>query len=493
MRKLISILLSALLMATAFSLCGQAAAPAASGKKLSVVTTIFPPYDFVRAVAGDNAEITMLLRPGTESHSYDPTPQDILKIKNCDVFIYGGGESDEWVEGVLESTDTSKMKIIALMDCVDVVEEEIVEGMQDEEEHSHDEDFEDSDVKDRPTFADWKGDWQSGYPYVLNGALDEAFEHKAEEDDSKTAEDYKKYYADAYRIEYNRIVIDDDTITYYTDKEVAKVKYEYKGVVILLNKSGQKRVRYQFQAVGETNGAPKYLQLSDHLIAPGERPEHFHLYNNNDGFEKLSKEFDNWPTFYPSSMTGADIMAELKGHDHEEEYDEHVWTSPANAKKIVQKICDTLVGLDSANANVYKNNTSAYIKKLDELDKAFKDVVKGAARKTLVFGDRFPFRYFADAYGLKYFAAFPGCSTETEASAATVAFLIDKVKAERIPVVFYIELSNEKIADTICEATGAKKLLLHASHNITRDDFRKGLTYLDIMTANVDTLKEALK
>ncbi|MDR1509918.1 MAG: metal ABC transporter substrate-binding protein [Synergistaceae bacterium] len=317
MKKLFLLMLSVLLAAAAFSFCGEAAN---ADKKPSVVTTIFPQYDFTRAIARDKAELTMLLRPGTESHSYDPTPQDILKIQNCDIFIYGGGESDEWVDGVLESMDTSKMSIISMLDCVDAVEEEIVEGMQEEEE------------------------------------------------------------------------------------------------------------------------------------------------------EETGEE-----------------------HEHEDEYDEHVWTSPANAGKIVRKIADTLIEVDPSNAGVYKNNAEAYLGELNRLDAAFRDVVKGAARKILVFGDRFPFRYFADAYGLKYFAAFPGCSIETEASASTVAFLIDKVKAEKIPVVFHIELSNEKIADTICEATGAKKLLLHASHNITKDDFESGLTYLNIMTRNVEALKEALK
>ncbi|MDR1966540.1 MAG: metal ABC transporter substrate-binding protein, partial [Synergistaceae bacterium] len=128
MRKLISMLLCAALIAVTPA-CGLAA-----GDKPIVVTTIFPPYDFARAVAGDKAEITMLLRPATESHSFEPTPQDIIRIQNCDVFIYGGGESDEWVKSIFESLDTSKMKIISMLDCVDAVEEEIVEGMQEEEE-----------------------------------------------------------------------------------------------------------------------------------------------------------------------------------------------------------------------------------------------------------------------------------------------------------------------------------------------------------------------
>jgi zinc transport system substrate-binding protein len=174
------------------------------------------------------------------------------------------------------------------------------------------------------------------------------------------------------------------------------------------------------------------------------------------------------------------------------EYDEHVWTSPKNAKLIVQRLSDALGGIDGANADAYGQNAEAYLAKLDGLDAQFQAVVDNAARKTIVFGDRFPFRYFTDAYGLDYFAAFPGCSTETEPSAATVAFLIDKIRAEEIPAVFHIELSNERMADTISEATGAKVLLLHACHNVSKADFESGESYLSLMGRNVESLKEAL-
>ena len=126
------------------------------------------------------------------------------------------------------------------------------------------------------------------------------------------------------------------------------------------------------------------------------------------------------------------------------------------------------------------------------MDASFREVVQSAGRDTLIFGDRFPFRYFVDEYGLDYFAAFPGCSTETEASAKTVAFLIDKVSAENIPVVFHIEFSNEKMADIICESTGAKKLLLHSCHNVTKSDFENGVSYLELMAQNLENLREAL-
>jgi zinc transport system substrate-binding protein len=284
--------------------------------KVTVVTTVFPPYDFVREIAGQNVNLSMLLPPGAESHSFEPTPQDIIKIQRSDIFIYVGGESDAWADRILSSIDTSAVKIISLMDCVEVVEEEIVEGMEEEEE--------------------------------------------------------------------------------------------------------------------------------DH-----------------DGEEEV-------------------------------EYDEHVWTSPRNAKLIVEQISGALCDVDSANASGYRVNAAAYLEKLDALDASFQDVVSRGTRKTFVFGDRFPFRYFADAYGLDYFAAFRGCSTETECSAATIAFLINKVRDEKIPVVFHIELSNEKIADAICEATGAKKLLFHAAHNVSKRDFDQGITYLEIMTKNTAALKEAL-
>jgi zinc transport system substrate-binding protein len=311
MKKLL--FLVALVFATALIGCAPNSTAKSDGK-INIVTTIFPQYDFARNIAGDKANVTLLLRPGAESHSYEPSPQDIIKIKNSAVFIYTGGESDEWVEKILASLDTSQMKIITLLDCVPVVEEELVEGMQEEEEE----------------------------------------------------------------------------------------------------------------------------------------------------------------------------------HEDEPAYDEHVWTAPRNAKLIVQKLADALGTVDTPNATVYRQNAKNYAAELDKLDTDFRALVGGAKRKTLIFGDRFPFRYFADAYGLKYFAAFPGCSTETEASPATIRFLIDKTKQEKIPVVLHIELSNQKMAKAIAEATGARVRQLHAAHNITRQDFQNGLGYLDLMRQNITVLKEAL-
>ncbi len=302
------------LCALPFCACGEST----QTEGISVVCTTFAPFDFAREIAGENANVKMLLSPGADSHSYDPTPKDILAVNKCDVFIYVGGESDVWVDDILSSIENPDMKIIRLIDCTEELYcEEYKEGM----EHNHDHD-----------------------------------------------------------------------------------------------------------------------------------------------------------------------------HDHDdEEYDEHVWTNPRNAAIICEKIAEALCAVDAENAEKYNENLASYKAELSELDAAFKDVVANGNGKPLIFGDRFPLIYFVKAYGLDYYAAFPGCAADTEPSGATVAFLINKVKEENIPVVFHIELSKGNIADTICEATGASKMQFNACHNVTKDDFNAGVSYIDLMWNNIEALKAALK
>lgn len=504
----VSTVLLVLLLATGCKsapLVQDAALPTPDGtnliEKISVVSTIFPPYDFVREIAGENVALTMLLPPGAESHSFEPTPKDIITIQNCDVFLYVGGDSDAWIDDILDSMDTSNIHIIRLMDLVTTVEEEIVDGMEDDHGHNHDhEDFDPSDVKDRP-LADWQGDWQSILPYLSDGSLDDFVAHAAEED-GISSEEAAAAYAAKWQTDYKAITIAGDTVSF----DGTTAQYSYAGYTVVESDHGTS-VWYQFQISAPVQGLPAYLAFSDHEIGGEHEHEdeeegarHFHLRYGNDGFPALIA-IEEWsPTFFDASANKAAILDALSAHGHSEEaeeteaaeYDEHVWTSLKNAQLIVSGISQALCEVDAANKAAYEKNTEAYLAKLQELDAAFQAVVDNAARSTIVFGDRFPFRYFADAYGLTYFAAFPGCSTETEASAGTVAFLIDKIKAEQLPVVFHIELSNEKMADSIAEATGAKKLLLHACHNISKADFERGATYLELMNSNVSALKEAL-
>jgi len=220
--------------------------------------------------------------------------------------------------------------------------------------------------------------------------------------------------------------------------------------------------------------------LEDTLVEGMERHEHHHHEHDHDCDHDHDYECDH------------DYDCD---HDHSHDVpilDEHIWTPPGNARIIAAAITEALCDLDGANAEFYRENAADYFRQLDELDAVFRSIVDGAKRKTIVFGDRFPFRYFADAYGLEYFAAFPSCAAEAEPSAATVGFLINKVKSENIPVVFHMELSNEKVADIISEATGAKKRLLHSAHNVTKREFDSGANYIDLQKANAVNLQEAL-
>lgn len=310
MRRYTAALLCALLMLSCI-LCGCAQTPQNDGgDKISIVCTNFPAYDFARNVAGDRAELSLLLKPGSESHSYEPTPKEMVSIQSCELFICNGGESEVWVETL--NSDGGIENMLVMMDCVETVTEEEKEGMY------------------------------------------------------------------------------------------------------------------------------------------------------------------------------------IRGEEEEEELDEHVWTSPVNAAIIVQCICDALCELDPDNASYYTANCDAYRAGLYELDGEFRRVVANAKNRVLIFADRFPMRYFTREYGLDYFAAFPGCSGETEPSAKTVAFLIDKVRDEKLSAVLYMEFSNQKMADVICEDTGAKKLPFYSVHNVTAEQFESGVGYLELYEINLASLKEAL-
>lgn len=303
MKRLIAALLCLCLM-----LCGCTAQPEKphDETKLQIVCTSFPAYDFAREIAGDRAELTLLIKPGSEVHSYEPTPKDMIRIQESDLFICNGGESEQWAKTLI----TPELNTIYMMGCVDTVEES----------------------------------------------------------------------------------------------------------------------------------------------ADG-------IYNAEDG---------------------------------EPELDEHVWTSPLNAIKISEEICDALCKLDTDNAEAYKTNFAAYKAQLMALDREFRQVIKNSGKHTLVFADRFPMRYFALEYGLDCYAAFPGCSSETEPSAKTVAYLIDRVREDKIPAVLYMEFSNQKMADVICEDTGCKKLPFYSAHSVSAEQFEQGVSYLDLMRINLNSLKEAL-
>ncbi len=324
MRKMISVFLCLFLMTGVLSGCGNTAADttdtAEDGAVLSIVTTIFAEYDWVREILGDNeADLKLLIGNGVDLHSFQPTVEDILAISECDLFLYVGGESDEWVEDALEEATNDHMIVLNLLDILGdaVVEEETVEGMETEEE---------------------------------------------EED--------------------------------------------------------------------------------------------------------------------------------------EIEYDEHVWLSLKNAQVICAAITDALIELDAAHEESYSANNAAYQTQLSQLDAQYSAVCADAEQTTLLFGDRFPFRYLVEDYGLNYYAAFSGCSAEAEASFETIVFLAQKADELSLSCVLTIETSDGKIAETIVQNTANQNqqiLMLNSMQAVTEQDIADGVTYLSLAEENLAVLQQALK
>jgi len=371
---------------------------AESRDPLRIVATIFPQYDFIRQIAGDRVELTMLISPGAESHGFEPTPRDMIALNEADILIYVGGHGDDWVDNVIESLGREDMRRIALVDLVDTLDVE----------HHHDHHHDDCDDHDCD---------HDDHSHAHDHHHDDCDDHDCDHDDHSHAHDHHH----------------DDCDDHDCDHDDHSHAHDH-----------------------------HHDDCDDHDC------EHDHHHHDCD--------HDDHDCY----------------HHHHDGIDEHVWTSPQNAILIVQALTDILAGLDPANADFFHENSTNYIQELEALDAAFAEVVAEGVRHTVIFGDRFPFRYLTDAYGLTYHAAFVGCSTDTQASPATIAFLIEKVEAENIPVVFYIEFSNQMIANVIAEATGATLLEFHSAHNVSHADFNAGVTYLDLMWNNVENLREAL-
>ena len=314
LKKALAVLIAVLAVSTALAVPLSGSVTVYKKEKASVVATTFAPYDFSRQIAGEDAEVSMLLAPGEESHTFEPTAADIMKIEECDVFVYGGGESDEWVKSMLSSVDTGKISVVRMMDVTENLREEMLEGMEDEE-HEHDDE------------------------------------------------------------------------------------------------------------------------------------------------------------------------------DRDEEYDEHVWTSPKNVERIVFAINKALCERDPEHKNGYEERTRQYLEKLSALDEEFEAFSKKAAGRHFVVGDRFPFKYLADEYSLEFYAAFPGCSAQSDANPTTIAFLSEKVRNEKIPVIYKVDLSTGSVARSIADSTGARVETLWSCHVISADDFKNGETYLSLMQRNLSALE----
>ncbi len=332
-------LAAAAALALALAGCGQGSDSREPGngntgeRPLKVAATLFPYYDFARQIGGDVIDLELIVPAGMDSHSFEPTPADMRKFEEADVVILNGGVMEHWAQQVLESVGREDQTVVFMMDYVEAVEEELVEGME-ESGHSH--------------------------------------SHGASHD--------------------------------------------------------------------------------------GHEEGHFH----DDG------------------------------HQEDIEYDEHIWTSPVNAIRFVEVITRVLCQEDPDHQAEFEAGRDRYVKELEEIHEGFCQVAADRKRNLIVVGDRFPFRYLADQYGFEYRAAFSGCGTDTEPSARTIAYLIDKVEQEGVPAVYYLELSSHRVSEIIGEETGAVPLLLHSCHNVTRSELESGVTYVELMRQNIENLRKGL-
>ena len=333
-KKLMTIALAA------FMLAGCAPKQQKNQTKLKIVATTFPQYDWIREIVGKdnpNVDLQLLMKNGGDLHSYQPTAGDIANISDANLFVYVGGESDEWVDDALEEKTNKDMKVVNMMQTLgdDIDEEE--EGLED---HDHDHDHDDKD--------------------------------------------------------------------------------------------------------------------------------HDHDHDHDD------KDHD---------------------HDHEEiEYDEHVWLSLKRAQKIVKAITDELVELDPTNAKKYQANAEAYIAKLSALDKSYESTVNAVKDKTWIFADRMPFHYLAKDYDITTYAAFNGCSTETNASFNTIVTLAKYADEFGINHIMTIESSDHKLAKAVIENTAEKNqeiLTLNSLQSVSQSDIDKGLTYYGAMEENLKVLAQS--
>ena len=318
-----------------------------------------------------------------------------------------------------------------------------------------------------------------------------------------TADEYKAYYQNGYKTDIANISIEGEHINFtYDNGKTVGSDYKYVGYYIQNWSTGTKAAMYRFEAADKASGAPIYIEFNDHMIEPA-AAEHFHIRMSNESFDAIIDPENSWPTFFPADMTGEEICEHMEGHDHdededhehEEEKDEHVWLSLKNAEVLVNAISESLQEIDPSSKDAYADNSSAYIEKLSELDSEYRQAVDAASTKTVLFGDRFPFRYLVDDYGLSYYAAFVGCSAETEASFETISFLAKKVDELKLPCVLTIEGTQHKIAETIVENTAEKNqkvLTMDSMQSTTSEDVANGTTYLSAMEKNLSVLKEAL-
>lgn len=426
----------------------------------NVVSVSIAPQEFlVKEIAKDTISINTLVGANDDPHSYEPKPKQMVGIEKSDIYFAVGIEfEDIWLERF--QNKYKNLKFINSQDGINLMKNSD-NHHHTHHNHSYDDNvyngkFDDKDVKDR-ALSDWYGEWKSVYPYLQNGSLDEFFEAKAKFDKDKSKDEHKQYYEKGYKTDIEKIIIDKDGIAFFKNNSSLKSQYTYKGYKILTYKSGKKGVRFLFERIGD-NDTPKYVQFSDHNIAPTQGLEHFHIFFANTSQEKLLEEMENWPTYYPIKMSANDIKDDLihhiSGHEHHhhKEFDTHIWLDPINMQIMAKNIAKALVDTYPQNKDLYEKNLNELLLKLDELDKYNKNKLSSYANKPFMVYHP-SWGYYAKRYGLRQIAVeIDG----KEPKAKDLELLVEEALEHSIKVIFISPQFSSKSAEVIAKKTGAK-------------------------------------
>lgn len=422
------------------------------GEKLSVVTTLFPLYDFAKEIGGDKVDVTLLLPPGVEAHGFEPKPSDMIKMNESDIFVYTGKFMEPWAEDVIKGMTGKNVRVVDASTGVEMMKK----SPEEDAEHA-----EESDKKFEwaGAFALKKGVYRWTFDKVDGAYADPMMKMAVLPSRGSDGESIESVEATGNGMLAGSL----------EQKKGEEELVPGKGYELVFDETKNQTA---FEIRIDTDGT--YVFFTQHMPTEFEGTEHFFKDGKKNNVEALATE-----------------PAEGGHHHHHGGVDPHIWLGLNNAKKMVENISEGMAEKDPKNAAEYKKRAIAYTQKLEALDVRYKTGLASCQSRDIVYGGHYAFGYLASRYNLSYVSA-QGFSPDAEPTAKDLALLVKQIQGSTMKTVFYEELASPKIAETIANETGAKLLLLNGAHNVTKEDMQNGVTFLEIMEKNLENLRVGL-
>ncbi len=441
----------ALVVALFAAVPGWGISAAAGPEKLKIVTTLFPQYDFTREIGKDKVDVALLLPPGTESHSFEPSPKDIVNIQKSDLFIYTGEAMEPWAHKLIETIKGKKVVVVDTSAGIELMKEE------DHDEHEGEEG--EHPFEWAGAFVLKKGEYTWTFAKVDGEYADPQMGMVILPSDKKGPAGIEAVQEKAEKLFAGSAVVKQGSSTLTPGERLYTLKFD--------NAKGSTVFKISIVKEGT------YVFFTEHLPSEFEADEHF---------------------FKDAKAADVEAVAQepAEEHHHHGGKDPHIWLDPVYAQKMVDNIVAGLVKADAKNAGFYKQNGAAYKKRLQELDQKFSDAFKRTKYKTIIYGGHFAFGYFAKRYGLQHISPYSGFAPDAEPTPRRIAELVKKLKESGLKVIYYEELIDPKVARVISNQTGAKMVLLHGAHNVSKKELEAKISYIQIMEENLQKLKQGL-